>query len=138
MSNKKFIFPLDYDLVTERMIELGNLKNRNELASFLDIRPQSLANFKRKKIFPMNQIVNFAVKKNISVDKLLGLKMDQNLDLEGGRLFPEKEVEGLGRRDGDFYTAITPIEIEGEEKGEKISMVDEKPFVKVFDILPSI
>lgn len=78
METGKYTYAVKFNDVFPVMMDILGAKKQNELAHFLDVSVAAITNFKTQNYFPIDQVIKFAIKKNISIDRMLGR------DLPGG------------------------------------------------------
>lgn len=73
MSGKKYTFDLNFLEVVPLLMDWSKARNYRQLAEVLEIKPQSITNYKKRGKVPLGLVFRFAVKNRISIDHLIGL-----------------------------------------------------------------
>ena len=72
MNTGKYTYSVKFNDVFPVMMDILGAKKQNELAHFLDVSVAAITNFKTQNYFPIDQIIKFAIKKDVSIDRMLG------------------------------------------------------------------
>jgi hypothetical protein len=73
MSGKKYTFDLNFLEVVPRLMDWSKARNYRQLAEALEIKPQSITNYKKRGKVPLGLVFRFAIKNRLSIDNLIGL-----------------------------------------------------------------
>jgi len=131
MAKTKYTFDIKFHDVFPKLLAQLGTKNQAEVAEFLDMTPGAITNFKKRNSFSADSLIKFALKKNISVDFLLGRKKSQEVgNGKESRLYAlddlAEERREERREEDKYYTFFPLFKKEGEPSFERM------PFMKVF------
>lgn len=125
MSRAKFIFGVKFSDIFPKFLSQLDTDSQTEVAKFLDISPGAITNFKKRNSFPADTLIKFAMKKNISVDWLLG--RTENIELEDDKkemVVREPGGPAYGRRLEDkYYVLLRLLTKEGKLEAQKMQFL---------------
>ncbi|MFH1758781.1 MAG: LexA family transcriptional regulator [Pseudomonadota bacterium] len=126
MPKTKYTFDIVFHDVFPKLLAQLGTKNQAEVAAFLDMTPGAITNFKKRNSFPADSLIKFAVKKNISVDWLLGRIEKPKLrnDYAVVKEFTEPYIAEVGRRFEDKqYVFLRLLNRYGELETQKMQFL---------------
>lgn len=63
--------PVPFEPTASRMMQAASLKNHSALAADMGITPQALSNYKKRGEMPAHLVIEFALRRDISIDALV-------------------------------------------------------------------
>jgi hypothetical protein len=123
MSGKKYTFDLNFLEVVPRLMDWSKARNYRQLAEALEIKPQSITNYKKRGKVPLGLVFRFAIKNRLSIDNLIGLPGALKEDKPAWKAETHEterqnqEYRPLRRIEDDLYCEVKGLE---EAKGYPI------------------
>jgi len=132
MSRGKYTYSVKFNDIFPVMMDILGATKQIQLAEFLEVSVAAITNFKSQNYFPIDQVIKFAIKKNISIDYMLGRGTPDNsaglkialppskADYDEGN-FDETKV---GKRIEDLmYTKFPFLNKNGKTSFERLQIV---------------